>query len=51
MVLLLLTYLLKKIGHKLKLKALLQKPQYSMALQTVKVQNIPEDLLLKSSDF
>jgi hypothetical protein len=39
MVLLLLTYLLKKFGHKLKLKALLQKPQYLMALQPVKVQS------------
>ena len=51
MVLLLLTYLLKKFGHKLKLKTLLQRPQYAMALQTVKVQNAPESLLLKSSDF
>ena len=39
MVLLLLMYLLKKFGHKLRLKPLLQKPQYSMALQTVMVQN------------
>jgi hypothetical protein len=51
MVLLLLTYLFKRFGYKLKLKALLQRPQYSMALQTVKIQNAHESLLLKSSDF
>lgn len=39
MILLLLTYLLKRFGHKLKLKALLQKSQYSMVLQPAKVQN------------
>lgn len=51
MVLLLLAYLFKRFGHKLKLKTLLQKSQYSMALQPVKVQNTYETLLLKSSDF
>jgi hypothetical protein len=39
MILILLAYLLKKFGPKLKLNTLLQKPQYSMVLQPVKVQN------------
>ncbi len=40
MILLLLTYLFKKFGHKLKLGALLQKPRYAMALQPIRVQNV-----------
>jgi hypothetical protein len=39
MILLLLAYLLKKFGPKLKMTTLLQNPQYSMVLQPIKVQN------------
>ncbi|MDB5089901.1 MAG: hypothetical protein JWR09_3895 [Mucilaginibacter sp.] len=47
MILLLLTYLFKRFGHKLKLKALLQKSQYSMTLQPVMAQNGSATQLLK----
>jgi hypothetical protein len=40
MILLLLTYLFKKFGHKLKLNSLLQRSRYSFVLQSVKTQNI-----------
>jgi len=46
MILLLLTYLYKKFGHKLKLNELLQRNRYTRALQPVKVQNVSAVQLL-----